>query len=317
MSISPGNRDLVLAARQGLFVVDLEHPRKTPRYLPQGGSWEVADVQWKQVPHPSSAELICSTSSQKLLIWNLRLSSQNAVQQILHGHYRAITDINWHSYHENIVASCSIDSWIWVWDIRERTRKNVIGMCAWDDAATQVKWNRKHEHLLASSHRGNVLIWDDRKGALPLTTIRAHDSKVYGIDWSRTTPSQIVTCGLDKSIKQWDLHDLGPPIDESNPFKLSTCIAEIYTTYPVWRARHLPFGSGVLSLPQRNATKLEMFSLENLDDPIADFDRSPGLVKEYVWRVKGGSDPLYGEMHIVTGTSFNLIMVQTIAISNL
>ena len=62
----------------------------------------------------------------------------------------------------------------------------------------------------------------------------------------------------------------------------------------MWRARHLPFGSGVLSLPQRNATKLEMFSLENLDDPVADFDRSPGLVKEYVWRVKGGSDLAYG-----------------------
>ena len=57
-------------------------------------------------PHPSSAELICSTSNQKLLIWNLRLSSQNAVQQILHGHYRAITDINWHPYNENIVGQC-------------------------------------------------------------------------------------------------------------------------------------------------------------------------------------------------------------------
>ena len=30
------------------------------------------------------------------------------------------------------------------------------------EAATQVKWNRQNEHILASSHANNVLIWDRR-----------------------------------------------------------------------------------------------------------------------------------------------------------
>jgi hypothetical protein len=82
MSISPSYRDLVLAAcvhplnkilctdfllyqrRNGLFIIDLNAPSDVPRFLPQGGTWNVADVQWN--PHPARAEYIISTSSEKL-----------------------------------------------------------------------------------------------------------------------------------------------------------------------------------------------------------------------------------------------------------
>jgi len=30
------------------------------------------------------------------------------------------------------------------------------------ETATQVKWNRRNSHLLASSHAGEVLVWDER-----------------------------------------------------------------------------------------------------------------------------------------------------------
>jgi hypothetical protein len=66
MSISPTSRDIVLAARRGLFIIDLESPLSVPRFLPQGGTWDVADVQWN--PHASRAEYIVSTSSEKLCV---------------------------------------------------------------------------------------------------------------------------------------------------------------------------------------------------------------------------------------------------------
>lgn len=52
--------------RRGLFIIDLEAPLEVPRFLPQGGTWDVADVQWN--PHPSRAEYIVSTSSEKLSV---------------------------------------------------------------------------------------------------------------------------------------------------------------------------------------------------------------------------------------------------------
>jgi hypothetical protein len=110
-----------LNSRKGLFIIDLDNPYASPRFLPQGGTWEVADVQWN--PHPSRQEYIVSTSSQKLLIWNLYKTGQTSIEYILNKHFRAITDINWSPFnpdvsdevwrpgHVLIIGSWNIGAW--------------------------------------------------------------------------------------------------------------------------------------------------------------------------------------------------------------
>ncbi|TFK47373.1 hypothetical protein OE88DRAFT_1811180 [Heliocybe sulcata] len=278
MSISPTSRDVVLAARRGLFIIDLHAPYEMPRFLPQGGTWDVADVQWN--PHRSHAKYIVSTSSEKLLIWDLLLVGKTSIEHILHSHYRAITDINWHTSEPDLVVSTGIDSWLWCWDLRDlRNRhKPVFGMSAFNGAGTQVKWNRQDPHVLASSHGSEVLIWDRRKGSVPLTTIQAHDAKIYGIDWSHHERNTIVTCSLDKTIKVWDFDTACPVKGDCHP-KIT-----VNTKYPIWRARNLPFGHGVLSLPQRGETALELYADDNPGAPIHTFEGHTDVVKEFVWR---------------------------------
>ncbi|RDX46433.1 hypothetical protein OH76DRAFT_1406950 [Lentinus brumalis] len=271
MSISPDNGSLVLAARQGLFIMALDDPYRQPRSIPQGGTWDVADVQWN--PHLSHSEYIVSTSSEKLLIWNLLLGGRTAIEHVLRSHYRAITDINWHTIEPDVVISTGIDSWQWAWDLRT-VHKPIMGLCAFGPAGTQVKWNRVDGNILASSHANEVLIWDRRKGSLPIQRIRAHGAKIYGIDWAHDRRNELVTCSLDKTIKIWDTQTAQP----------STVIN---TTYPVWRARDLPFGQGVLSLPQRGETALEMYAHEDPTTPIEKFAGHDDVVKEFVWR-RGG-----------------------------
>lgn len=273
MSISPSSRDVVLATRNGLFIIDLEAPLNVPRFLPQGGTWDVADVQWN--PHPSRKEYIVSTSNEKLLIWNLFLTGRTSIEHVLRSHYRAITDINWHTTEPDTVVSTGIDSWLWAWDLRA-SQKPVMGLCAFGCGGTQVKWNRQDGHLLASSHQDEVLLWDRRKGSLPISRIQAHNAKIYGIDWAHDRRDEIVTCSLDKSIKVWDTQTLGPKLT-------------ISTMYPVWRARDLPFGRGLLSLPQRGETALEMYSHDTPDNPVEVFEGHEDVVKEFVWR-RGGHD---------------------------
>ena len=84
-----------------------------------------------------------------------------------------------------------------------------------------------------------------------------------------------MTCSLDKTIKTWDINSVS---SEANP-EPKTCIQ---TTYPVWRARNLPFGEGVLSLPQRGETNLEMYGKGG--DLIETFEGHSDVVKEFVWR---------------------------------
>lgn len=279
-SISPCGRDVVLASRKGLIVVDLDNPYDPPRFLHHLTAWEVADVQWS--PHAKRDAWVVSTSNQKALVWNLEAPSSSARQHVLHGHDRAITDINFHAHHLDILATCSIDTFIHVWDLRDPTRP-AFSFAEWRAGATQIKWNRQDEHLLASSHDRFLFVWDDRKGSSPVSKIAAHDTKIYGIDWNRTRASGILTCSLDKTVKFWDYKK-----NEIEPEHT------IHTTFPVWRARHTPFGWGCMVMPQRGADHaLHLYdrraSGDTYDPPVERFEGHTDQVKEFLFRAHGGS----------------------------
>ncbi|WVW78757.1 hypothetical protein I302_100718 [Kwoniella bestiolae CBS 10118] len=296
ISISPNARDVCLASRKGLYILDLVNLNNAPRFIPQGGTWQIADVQWS--PHPATSNLILSTSSQKLLVWDL--AAQKSLKKSIDAHARAITDINWHALNPNLMATVSMDAGIRGWDLRCWDRP-FMRLCAWGAAGTQVKWNRRNEFILATAHNNLVQIWDHRKGSVPLTTINAHGSKIYGIDWDRRDREKLVTCSLDKTIKFWTVPELrsstssiidSDPFATVNPPDKPTSV--VTTSYPVWRARNLPFGRGVLSLPQRGEQALELFAPDD-DTPVERFEGHENVVKDFVWRVRGGDDASFDD----------------------
>lgn len=65
------------------------------------------------------------------------------------------------------------------------------------------------------------------------------------------------------------------------------------TSYPVWRARDLPFGRGVLSLPQRGGNALEMWSYDYPEEPAFVIGGHSDTVKEFVWRRGGPGETIY------------------------
>ncbi|KAK9451115.1 WD40-repeat-containing domain protein [Limtongia smithiae] len=280
MSIAPSGRDVVLASRQGLFIADLDNPWKLPRFLHHLTLWEVADVQW--CPHAAKPTWVISTSNQKAMVWNLALPSNNAIEYVLHAHTRAITDINFHAHDPERIATCAVDAYVHCWDMRTPA-KPVQSFCGWRASATSVKWNRRNSHVVASSHDRYVHIWDDRMGAKALRTITAHSSKIYNIDFNRSSETKLMTCSLDKTVKYWDYSN-----NEDEPVKI------IRTDFPVWRARHTPFGDGCIINPQRGG-KNGLYLVRNDDrvhdapmQPVADFIGHKEPVKEFLWRIRGG-----------------------------
>ncbi|KAL8959035.1 MAG: hypothetical protein Q9193_004028 [Seirophora villosa] len=211
------------------------------------------------------------------------LDSQASIEHYLHGHSRAITDINFSAHHPDILATCAVDSYVHCWDLRHPSRA-AMSFCDWFAGATQVKWNRQDSHILASSHDKFLRIWDDRKGAYPLRSIEAHATKIYGVDWNRTEPNMVATCSLDKTIKFWDyISDSYQPVRTIN------------APFPVWRARHTPFGAGLLAMPQRDDYSLHLYDRQESPDPqridamamVHRFDGHEGQVKEFLWRARG------------------------------
>lgn len=244
------------------------------------------DVQWS--PFSARDYWVISTANHRALVWNLNLrddSPSGAVEHSLQGHNRAITDLNFSAHHPDLLSTCSVDGYVHCWDLR-RPRQPTITFCDWFAGATQVKYNRQDPFILASSHDRFLHIWDERRPSEPLRSINAHDSKIYGIDWNRLRSTAVVTCSLDRSIKYWD-YSRGEDIPER----------VIRTEFPIWRARHTPFGNGLLAMPQTDPGDLYLYNnnpppnalLDGQDEPAAIF---PGhgnrKAKEFLWRSRGG-----------------------------
>ncbi|KAM5346807.1 hypothetical protein ACJ41O_009812 [Fusarium nematophilum] len=284
-TISPAGRDVALASPDGLAIIDLDSPYSPPRRLRSHGlPWLVVDVQWS--PFAARDYWIVSAANHRALVWNLNRredSSSGAIEHSLQGHTRAITDVNWSAHHPDFLATCSVDGYIHSWDLR-RPRQPVLTFCDWNAGASQVKYNRQASHILASAHDRWLHIWDERRSSEPIKSIKAHKSKIYGLDWNRTRSTAIVSCSIDKRIKFWDYSNDEDPLEHT-----------IETGFPVWRARHTPFGHGVCAMPQNEPGDFYLYDTRFPEgskvttDPVVVF---PGhgdhKAKEFLWRSRGG-----------------------------
>ncbi|KAF2027536.1 hypothetical protein EK21DRAFT_71664 [Setomelanomma holmii] len=289
-SISPSGRDVVLASQSGLRIIDLDNLYSLPLYIPNHFSWKVADVQWS--PFAARAEWIASTRNQQALVYNLAMPFNNKkapIEFTLRAHDRAITDINFSAHHPDLLATCGMDSFVFVHDLR--TQQASLKLADWEAGAHQVKWNRQDDKIIASSHDKYLHIWDTRHGTRPLSTIAAHSTKIYGIDWNRSDPKKILTCSLDHTIKLWN--NVGVNANITTPRLV------IRTRYPVWRARHTPFPHGILAMPQRGNSSLWLYKHvndsveETFDDKaVHEFEgHAPDAqVREFLWRSRGSTD---------------------------
>ncbi|KNG44977.1 wd repeat-containing protein [Stemphylium lycopersici] len=300
-SISPAGRDIVLASKNGLRIIDLDNLFSLPLFIPNQSSWDVADVQWS--PFAARAEWIATTRNQLALVYNLSMPYNNKkapIEYTLRAHDRAITDINFSAHHPDLLATCGVDSFVFVHDLR--SRQAPLKLADYTAGATQVKWNRQNDKIIASAHDKHLHIWDVRHGATPLSTIAAHSTKIYGIDWNRNDPSKIMTCSLDATIKLWN--NVGISDNITVPRRV------IRTHYPVWRARHTPFPHGILAMPQRGNSNLWLYKHVNDSDP-ATFNNDPvhafqkhdsdAQVREFLWRTRGSTD------HAIDNRDFQLI----------
>lgn len=310
MSLNPNGRDAVLAGRRGLFIIDLDDPFTAPRWLHHITLWEVADVQWS--PHHTVKPLwVILTLNQRALLWDLNRPLANAIAHVLHGHTRAITDINFHPGDPELLATCAVDTFALAWDMRA-PRTPAMKWAEWRAGATQVKWNHQNQYQIATCHDHSFYIWDTRKGALPMVKIRgAHAGKINGLDFSRGL-SQIITSSNDHKVKVWDLTtpQAEAYIDKFDYFSLAntnrggparvTPQVVVDCEFPVAKTRWLPFGSdsacGIMPLRGGNhaihianllfasSVSKEGEAVPLLEVGVHQFEGHTGDIKDFLWR---------------------------------
>ncbi|XP_047366050.1 GATOR complex protein WDR59 isoform X2 [Vespa velutina] len=276
MAIDATGNYVLLAGRRYFAIKQLDECKETLRKFQRQSKYEVGSAEWN--PTPLNCHLCAISSNTRIEILSLTVSSGYELQTIygLKAHTRVVNDINWHPKEPDIIASCSIDTFIHIWDIRDQ-RRPCLSLSA-VAGSSQVRWNGLSPHTLATTHDGDIKIWDQRKGNSPVQYIAAHLTKIHGLDWCPFSQTQLATSSQDCTVKIFDI---------GNPKKAENILT---TNSPVWRARYTPFGEGLVTIvvPQlrRGENSLLLWNTSNLSAPIYTFVGHTDVVLEFQWRHK-------------------------------
>lgn len=279
MAIDNTGTFVLLAGRRYIAIRNLNEECEIVQKFPRHSKYDVGSAEWN--PTFQNKELCVISSNQRLevLAWREELIQINTLK----AHTRVITDLNWHQIDPNIIASCSVDTFIYVWDLRD-TRRPSLSLSAIAEAS-QVRWNRISPYLLATAHDGDIKIWDQRKGSAPIQYISAHLAKIHGLDWSPNSETQLATSSQDCTVKFFDM---------TNPRRAENILN---TSAPVWRARYTPFGNGLVTVvvPQlrRGENGLLLWNIGNRTTPMHTFVGHKDVVLEFEWRKKHSGENHY------------------------
>nr|XP_058899711.1 GATOR complex protein WDR59 isoform X5 [Kogia breviceps] len=270
MSVDCLGQHAVLSGRRFLYIVNLDAPFEGHRKISRQSKWDIGAVQWN--PHDSFAHYFAASSNQRVDLYKWKDGS-GEVGTTLQGHTRVISDLDWAVFEPDLLVTSSVDTYIYIWDIKD-TRKPTVALSA-VAGASQVKWNKKNANCLATSHDGDVRIWDKRKPSTAVEYLAAHLSKIHGLDWHPDSEHVLATSSQDNSVKFWDYRQ---------PRKYLNILP---CQVPVWKARYTPFSNGLVTVmvPQlRRENSLLLWNVFDLNTPVHTFVGHDDVVLEFQWR---------------------------------
>ncbi|NXC76323.1 WDR59 protein, partial [Anhinga anhinga] len=257
-------------SRRFLYIVNLDAPNEGHRKISRQSKWDIGAVQWN--PHDSYAYYFAASSNQRVDLYKWK-EGNGEVCTSLQGHTRVISDLDWAVFEPDLLVTSSVDTYIYIWDIKD-TRKPTVSLSA-VAGASQVKWNKKNANCLATSHDGDVRIWDKRKPSTAVEYLAAHLSKIHGLDWHPDNEYTLATSSQDNSVRFWDYRQ---------PRKYLNILP---CQVPVWKARYTPFSNGLVTVmvPQlRRENSLLLWNVFDLNTPVHTFVGHDDVVLEFQWR---------------------------------
>lgn len=147
-------------------------------------------------------------------IWNYGEGNEWHVDQRPYNSHapHSVEDLQWSPSERNVLASCSVDKSIKIWD----TRANPHSACMITAAEAHtadinvISWNRKEcRFLVSGGDDGVVSVWDLRQFSsgkpTPVATFKHHTAPITTVEWHPEDASVFASGGADDQIAQWDL----------------------------------------------------------------------------------------------------------------
>lgn len=204
-----------------IYLFDLGKRRQEPEdttFRPdmrlRGAKRDGHGLQWHPVRH---GHIAASSRDQHVYIWDLEgqveLLGTRGCTELSHiialkGHKDEVEDVSFHHTHPDVVASCSLDKTLIMWDYRvdkpQQTEK------VHRDAVHGVEFHPTAAFMVATcSADKSCRVWDIRKFYKPIMELVGHTDTVTNVKWAPFNDTVLLTTSLDRSVICWDLgkHD--------------------------------------------------------------------------------------------------------------
>lgn len=168
-------------------------------------------LDWSRLRHGSLASGDCKKN---IHIWTMRASDWNVDQHPLVGHENSVEDIKWSPEDSDVLASCSVDKSIRVWDLRQQSASRCV-IKVLDSHKSDVNvmdWNTVTKNLIVSGgDDGVVKVWDLRylkkEGAspFPVAQFDYHKKPITSVEWNPHDDTVMAVCSEDDRLTLWDL----------------------------------------------------------------------------------------------------------------
>lgn len=215
------------ASGGGAFaVIPLNEVGRAPDIVPlfRGHKGPVLDTAYNPF---NQQQVVSSSDDGKILLWDIPedFSFHNYVDddgkmktvepsKVLSGHTRKVGHVEFHPCAENVLASCSLDYTVKIWNVE--TGKDEITL-QHKDLVTSFSFNYNGSLLATTSRDKKLRIWDIRSGEIISEGPCHTGAKPSRVVWLGNT-DRVLTTGFsrlsDRQVGVWDVNDIEKgPID--------------------------------------------------------------------------------------------------------
>ncbi|ORY26493.1 WD40-repeat-containing domain protein [Naematelia encephala] len=178
-------------------------------------SAEVVSVDWNNIEKD-----IFTTGSwdHTVKVWNVNRATS---LQTLSAHTSQIYTSQFSPRHPAILASCSSDGYLKIFDLRHTDpSRPTHTLRVSQDEVLSLDWNKYDDTCVATAGKDrSIKVWDLRRGtdevmgpgtgvgsmSVPVNEVKGHQLAIRKIQWSPHHAQVIASCGYDMSCKSWDM----------------------------------------------------------------------------------------------------------------